>query len=105
MIAGVLALVMFSGGSAWADEVDTDKYPYRISGNVQNEGKPLEGVELNVSGNGVNTDVATDADGKWAVGVPEKNADYTVTLNEETLPEGIAVVEEGNDSPNVKQVH
>ena len=30
---------------------------------------------------------------KWAVGVPEKNADYTVTLNEDTLPEGIAVVE------------
>ena len=46
----------------------------------------------------------TDAEGKWAVGVPERNADYVVTLDEETLPEGIAVVEEGDDTPNVKEV-
>ena len=36
--------------------------------------------------------------------MPERNADYTVTLDEETLPEGIAVVEEGDDTPNVKEV-
>ena len=50
--------------------------------------------------------VETDADGQWAVGVPERNADYTVTLNEDTLPEGIAVIDEtGEDtSPNVREV-
>ena len=104
MIAGVLALMTFGAGAASADEVDTDKYPYRVSGNVQLNGEPLEGVSLNVSGNGVNTDVVTDVEGQWAVGVPERNADYTVTLDEETLPEGIAVVEEGDDTPNVKEV-
>ncbi|TXK19991.1 branched-chain amino acid ABC transporter permease [Homoserinibacter sp. GY 40078] len=102
--AAAVALFQLSAGAAYADDVDTDTYPYRVSGNVQLDGEPLEGVELNVSGNGIDTDVATDADGKWAVGVPERNADYTVTLNEDTLPEGIAVVEEGNDSPNVKEV-
>ena len=37
-------------------------------------------------------EVVTDENGQWAVGVPERNADYTVTLNEETLPPGIADV-------------
>jgi branched-chain amino acid transport system permease protein len=105
MIAGVLALVTFAAGPASADEVDTEEYPYRVSGNVQLNGEPLEDVSLNVSGNGVDTDVETDAEGQWAVGVPERNADYTVTLDEDTLPEGIAVVEEGDDTPNVKEVH
>lgn len=104
MIAGVLALVTFSAGPASADEVDTDKYPYRVSGNVQLNGAPLEAVGINVKGNGIDTDVVTDAAGKWAVGVPEKNADYVVTMDEATLPEGIAVVEEGDDTPNVKEV-
>ena len=83
-----------------------DDDPYRISGNVQLEGEPLEGVELTVDGPGGEQTVETDADGQWAVGVPERNADYTVTLNEDTLPEGIAVIDEtGEDtSPNVREV-
>lgn len=104
VLAGLVALQLALPLAAHADEVDTDKYPYRVSGNVQLDGEPLEDVKLTISGNGVNTDVETDADGKWAVGVPEKNADYTVTLDEETLPTGIAVVEEGDDTPNVKEV-
>jgi len=102
--AAAMTLFSFTAQAAHADEVDTDKYDFRVSGNVQLDGEPLEGVEMNVKGNGIDTDVNTGADGKWAVGVPEKNADYTVTLNEDTLPEGIAVVEEGDDSPNVKEV-
>lgn len=104
VLAGLLGLQLLTPGAAFADEVDTDEYPYRVSGNVQLDGEPLEGVELNVRGNGIDTDVKTDENGQWAVGVPERNADYTVTLNEETLPEGIAVVEEGNDKPNEKEV-
>lgn len=101
-LAAALAMITFAGGAAVADEVDTDKYPYRVSGNVQLDGEPLEGVELTVSGNGIDSDVTTDANGQWAVGVPERNATYTVTLNELTLPEGIAVVDETDDTPNVK---
>lgn len=104
ILGGLVALQLALPLAAHADEVDTDEFPYRVSGNVQLDGEPLEDVKLTVTGNGVNTDVETDADGKWAVGVPEKNADYTVTLDEETLPPGIAVVEEGDDTPNVKEV-
>lgn len=104
--ATVLAMAMFAAAPAAADEVDTDKFPNRISGNVQLNGQPLEDVRLVITGNGVDTEVETDAAGKWAVGVPEKNADYTVTLDESTLPEGIAVIDEtgADETPNVREV-
>ncbi|MGC5172976.1 ABC transporter permease subunit [Microbacterium sp. DT81.1] len=78
--------------------------PYRISGNVQLDGEPLQGVILVIDGPGGEQEVETDENGQWRVGVPERNEDYTVTLDEESLPEGIAVVEEGDDTPNVKEV-
>lgn len=104
VLAGLLGLQLLSPMAAFADEVDTDEYPYRVSGNVQLDGEPLEGVELNVQGPDTDTDVETDENGQWAVGVPERNADYTVTLNEETLPEGIAVIDETVENPNVREV-
>jgi neutral amino acid transport system permease protein len=104
VLAGLIGLQLLTPLAAFADEVDTDEYPYRVSGNVQLDGEPLDGVELNVEGNGIDTDVQTDENGQWAVGVPERNADYTVTLDESTLPEGIAVVDEASDTPNVKEV-
>ncbi len=85
---------MLTATPAYADEVGADE-PYKISGNVQNEGVPLEDVVIKVSGNGVNLEVETDAEGRWRVGVPERDT-YTVTLEENTLPEGIAVIEGGN---------
>ncbi len=90
---------------ASADEVNVDDYPFRIAGNVKLNSEPLEDILITVAGNGYEVEVETDAEGKWAVGVPEK-ADYTVTLDESTLPEGIAVVDEtGQDpTPNVKEV-
>lgn len=104
VLAGLLGLQLLSPLAAFADEVDTDEFPYRVSGNVQLDGEPLEGVELNVKGPDTDTDVETDENGQWAVGVPERNADYTVTLNEETLPEGIAVIDETVENPNVREV-
>jgi neutral amino acid transport system permease protein len=99
----LMSLAQFFGSSAMADTVGTDEYQFRVSGNVQLNGEPLEGVELTVEGNGINSVVKTGADGKWAVGVPEKNAEYTVTLDEETLPEGIAVVDDEDDTPTEKE--
>lgn len=80
--------------------------PYRISGNVQLEGQPLEGVIITVDGPGGEQAAETDAAGQWSVGVPERNTDYTVTLDESTLPEGIAVIDETgeNPTPNVREV-
>jgi len=107
LVAFVAAMLSFAAmvgvGAASADEIDTDKFPYRISGNVQLDGKALPDVGLTVTGNGVDTDVVTDEKGQWAVGVPERNAKYTVTLDETTLPDGIAVVDEADDTPNVKE--
>jgi branched-chain amino acid transport system permease protein len=77
--------------------------PYRISGNVQLDGEPLEGVTLTVDGPGGLQEVETDENGQWRVGVPERGETYVVTLDEDTLPEGIAVVDPEDDTPNVKE--
>ncbi|MEO8261868.1 MAG: branched-chain amino acid ABC transporter permease [Pseudolysinimonas sp.] len=79
-----------------------DGDPYRVSGNVQLDGEPLEGVHLIIDGPGGKQEVETDANGQWKVSVPEKDT-YSVTLDEDTLPTGIAVVDPEDDSPNVKE--
>ena len=96
-------------GPVMADDVNVDQYDFRVSGNVKNNSVPLEAVKLTVAGDGYTAEVLTDAEGRWRVGVPEK-AEYTVTLDETTLPEGIAVVDDddpdtaADDTPNVKEV-
>jgi len=94
LMAFVVALVFGSVAattSAVADEVGTE-YSNSIGGNVRVEGVPLQGVRIVVSGGGYTAETITDAEGKWRIGVPDKAA-YSVTLDEETLPEGIAVLE------------
>jgi neutral amino acid transport system permease protein len=88
------ATTLFSASPAFADVVGEDE-PFRISGNVKNQGVPLEGVLIKVTGGGHDAQVRTDAAGQWRIGVPEKST-YTVTLDESTLPDGIAVVEGSN---------
>ena len=90
-LLGLLASTVAS--PAFADEVG-EEYEFRISGNVKNEGEPIADVTIVVSGPGYSAEVVTDADGKWAVGVPEAGT-WEVTLVEDTLPEGIAVLEGG----------
>lgn len=101
LVALFLMLLGVLGTAAPALAAEGD--PYRISGNVQLDGEPLEGVSLTIDGPGGAQTVETDAEGQWRVSVPEKD-DYTVTLDEETLPEGIAVVDEEDDTPNEKDV-
>ena len=102
LLTTVLTLIfggLFST-SASADEVGAD-LPYKVVGNVKNEGEPLEGVRIVVSGGGYTAETVTDADGKWLIGVPEKAA-YSVTLDQTTLPAGIAVMEEGGAEQSVE---
>jgi branched-chain amino acid transport system permease protein len=102
LLTTVLTL-MFGGlfaTSASADEVGAD-LPYRVQGNVKNEGVALEGVRIVVSGGGYTAETVTDADGKWLIGVPEK-AGYSVSLDQATLPAGIAVIEEGGADQSVE---
>ncbi len=91
--------VLLMAGPATADTVN-DEMPYKVSGNVQKSGEPLAGVSINVSGNGIDADVVTDAEGKWKVGVSERNTTYTVTLDEATLPDGVIV----KDNPETADV-
>lgn len=84
---------VFAAQPALADTVG-DEFSDTIVGNIKNEGDALANVQIVVEGNGYQAEVVTDAEGKWAVGVPEKGT-YTVTLIEDTLPEGISVLEGG----------
>ncbi|MFB9641693.1 branched-chain amino acid ABC transporter permease [Agromyces lapidis] len=61
---------------------------------MQYNGEPLEGVGISLEGNGFEAETETDADGRWEIGVPEKGT-YEVTLDEDTLPEGVVVAEGG----------
>jgi neutral amino acid transport system permease protein len=91
-LTAAIALSLVPLSSASADEVGTDEYDFIFSGNVQNDGVPLEDVLISVSGNGYEAEVETDAEGKWKIGVPEKEA-YEITLDESTLPDGVIVTE------------
>jgi len=84
---------VFAAQPALADTVG-DEYSDTIVGNIKNDGIALQGVQILVEGNGYSAEVVTDAEGKWAVGVPSKGT-YAVTLVEDTLPDGIAVLEGG----------
>nr|WP_130354065.1 branched-chain amino acid ABC transporter permease [Agromyces ramosus] len=72
---------------------EAEEFEYFFSGNVTFDDEPLEGVRITVEGNGYDAETETDAEGKWTIGVPEK-AEYELTLDEDTLPEGV-VVEDG----------
>lgn len=103
-IAVLLAmLTLGSSTPAFADEVGLDEYDFKISGLVELKDEPLAGVELEIAGNGFSVKVESGEDGRWAVGVPEKG-EYSVTLNEDTLPEGIAVIDEEDETPNVRDI-
>jgi len=95
LIVAVLAL--FGGLSvaapALGDSVG-EEYSATIFGNVKVDGEPIAGVRIVVDGGGYTAEVLTDADGRWSIGVPEVR-NYNVTLDETTLPEGIAVLEGG----------
>lgn len=103
-IAVLLAMLTLGSSSpASADEVGLDEYDFKISGLVELKDEPLAGVELEIAGNGFSVKVESGEDGRWAVGVPEKG-EYSVTLNEDTLPEGIAVIDEEDETPNVRDI-
>ena len=80
---------------AHADEIGTE-YDFTFSGNVTFDGEPLEGVLITAEGGGYKAEVETGADGKWRIGVPEKDT-YTITLDEDTLPEGVVVAKGGSE--------
>lgn len=95
LIAAVfLALsTLLSGASASAEEGEsTESSNLKISGVLIADGVRIPGAEITVEGAGISVKVESDEQGKWAVSVPEKSS-YTITLNLESLPEGVALVD------------
>jgi neutral amino acid transport system permease protein len=80
---------------AFANQGETGaEYSDGISGVIREDGEPLENVRISVEGMGYSAEVLTGPDGRWRIGVPMQG-EYIVTLDENTLPEGIAVIEDG----------
>lgn len=92
-IAVALAVLgMMAGGASAAVAAplgQTDEpSPYTFQGVVRDGQTPLEGVEITVSGNGVDETVSTAADGRWSVGLQDPGT-YTVSIDTSTLPDGV----------------
>ena len=104
LLAGLVsALTLSIAAPASAEEIGLDEYDNKISGLVELADQPLADVQLVIAGGGFSVEVVSGDDGRWAVGVPERG-EYTVTLNEETLPEGIAVIDPDLEQPNVRTI-
>jgi branched-subunit amino acid ABC-type transport system permease component len=104
LLAGLVsALTLSIAAPASAEEIGLDEYDNKISGLVELADQPLSDVQLVIAGGGFSVEVVSGDDGRWAVGVPERG-EYTVTLNEETLPEGIAVIDPDLEQPNVRTI-
>ena len=69
------------------DQEATDFY---FGGRIEFSGDPVAGVGISVSGNGFEGETVTDDEGRWRLYVPEKE-DYVITVDEETLPDGVIV--------------
>jgi branched-chain amino acid transport system permease protein len=92
VLIALSALVLLPPASALADETDdgqeiTDFY---FAGVITFDDEPIPDVTVQVEGNGFDAETETDAEGKWRLYVPEKDA-YTLTVDEDTLPEGVIV--------------
>jgi branched-chain amino acid transport system permease protein len=87
------------GSPAMADDHEFSNF---VAGNVKNEGEPIEGVRIVVSGQGFTTEALTDAEGKFRLGVPAEGA-YEVTLDESTLPEGVSVTDGASQTVEIGQ--
>jgi len=96
ILLSALTLSGIAASPAMAEDGSTDspsseeEFEYFFSGNVKFDDEPLEGVEITVEGGGFEASTETDEKGQWTLGVPEK-AEYKLTLNEDTLPEGVVV--------------
>lgn len=91
LLAALFLLVFASPAFANEGEVG-EEFSDGISGVIREDREPLAGVRISVNGMGYTAEVTTGADGRWRVGVPQQG-DYQVSLDENTLPEGLAVVE------------
>ncbi|WP_167288960.1 branched-chain amino acid ABC transporter permease [Nocardioides seonyuensis] len=88
ILAGGLSLV---GAPAQAEEEQTNT----ISGFLRNSAEdnaPVPGVEINVTAPDGSEHVGTsDEEGRFEIEVPGEGGEYSVTINQDTLPEGVTL--------------
>lgn len=81
------ALAAEESDAATEEQEVTDFY---FGGIVRHGGEPVPDVTMSISGGGFDAETKTDAEGRWRLYVPEKDT-YTLTVDEDTLPEGVIV--------------
>lgn len=108
IVAIGFALVgVLSGPAALADE-ESPPTPsdfesnLRIAGIMQSLGEPVAGIRVTVTGGGFTGSAVSGEDGRWIVAVPAR-ANYEVTLDLESLPEGVALREGAKEVLTVDQ--
>lgn len=91
------ALLLFASplaaNAATAPDVpggDQEKTAFYFAGVITFDDEPVPDVVVAVEGGGFEATTVTDADGKWRLYLPEK-AEYTLTVDESTLPDGVIV--------------
>jgi neutral amino acid transport system permease protein len=90
-----------SGASASTDPSEEPAGPVLTIGGILRDGDdPVEGVDVIVEGAGFEETATTDEKGRWSVEVPEE-ADYTVTLDTDTLPDGLELRDPDRTSVDV----
>ncbi|MGF3052771.1 ABC transporter permease subunit [Microbacterium sp. YY-03] len=80
-----------SAATATCDPPDEqEETDWRFSGFIKFNDEPLPCVTVTIEGNGFSATTVTNDKGRWELFVPEK-AEYTLTVDESTLPEGVIV--------------
>ncbi|WP_181010019.1 branched-chain amino acid ABC transporter permease [Ornithinimicrobium sufpigmenti] len=74
-------------------QVNLEEHDQSITVNLRNDNEPVEGARVVVSGGGYEAEATTNDRGQARIGVPTTDP-YEVLVDEETLPEGIAVTGE-----------
>ena len=66
---------------------------------VDRDGEPVEGAELEArQGDEVIDRATTNENGEWQIAVPEPDTSYSVTLDVDTLPEGVGLRDPDRDT-------
>lgn len=96
LIAGLLSAAAFVGLASpamAAGDDEAENLPFTIAGNVRSAGEPIEGATVIVTGGGFEAEGETAENGSFRIGVPTKDATYTVELVEDSIPAEVSVPE------------
>ncbi len=80
-----------------ATSVQAQEFDNRIGGVLRGADGPIADATVTATGNGFEGEATSGPNGAWNIGVPEQGT-YEVAIDEETLPEGIALAE-GQENP------